>query len=221
MCVLSDFQIIELPLTANGLLNLDNLSTIADHLRGRGLVVLPTETGYLLGVNALDVEAVQKVYEVKMRPPTNPIHAVVSGVSMAEDLVFLDPKARRIMNVFLPGPITVICPKKPVVSDLLVANTGNLGIRMPDSPVTLQVVQASGIPITATSLNLSGKPNQETVEETIQSLNWEGERVVYLVKEDVITKHSKPSTVVTFATDPWNILREGPILKDDILQNIT
>ena len=218
--IMANFRVIELKLTENNLLCFNALDDIAHHLANRGLVVLPTETGYLLGANALDVEAVKKVFEVKGRQSYNPIHAVVSGMDMVDDLVFLDPVSRRVCSEFFPGPLTVICPKKPVVSDFLVANTGNLGVRVPDCPATIQVVQAFGKPITATSLNLSGESSERRVEDTIASLNWQDEALVYLVKEKNLIKHSLPSTLVTFCTEPWSILREGPIGRSELSQVI-
>lgn len=217
---MADLQVIELKLTDNYLLSFDALNMVTHQLLNGRLVILPTETGYLLAANALDVEAVKKVFKVKKRQMSNPIHVVVSGLDMAENLVFLESESRRLCNKFFPGPLTVICPKRPLVPDLLVANTGNLGIRVPDCPVTLQVVQALGKPITATSLNLSGKSTGESVEDTIAGLNWKDENLVYLVKDYGLITYDLPSTLVTFGTKPWSILREGPIEKPKILAAI-
>lgn len=209
-------NIIKLKLTENGLLSFDSVCAITHHLINSGLVILPTETGYLLAANALNVNAVRKVFEVKQRALTNPIHVVISDMNMAEELVFLTPQARKLCYQFFPGPLTIICPKRPIVSDELVANTGNLGIRVPDCPVVLQVVRALGKPITATSLNISGSPSQLTVEKTIEQLNWNNE-IVYLVKNDSIIKYDKPSTIITFGTNPCRILRDGPIENQVVL----
>lgn len=206
----------ELKLTNNYLLNFCDLNRITNHLLNGGLVILPTETGYLLAANALDEDAVKKVFKAKGRQISNPIHVVVSGLDMAETLVYLGSESRILCDKFLPGPLTVICPKRPIVSDFLVANTGNLGIRVPDCPVTLQVVQALGKPITATSLNVSGKASEESVEDTIAALNWKDESLVYLVKDYGLITYNLPSTLVTFGANPWSILREGPIKESEI-----
>lgn len=213
---MANLQVIELKLTDNHLLSFNALNMVTHQLLNGRLVILPTETGYLLAANALDVEAVKKVFKVKERQISNPIHVVVSGLEMAEKLVYLESESRRLCNELFPGPLTVICPKRPIISDLLVANTGNLGIRVPDCPVTLQVVQAFGKPITATSLNLSGKSSKESVEDTITTLNWKDENLVYLVKDHGLITYNSPSTIVTFGTNPWNILRQGPIKESEI-----
>lgn len=213
---MANLQVIELKLTDNNLLSFNALNMVTHQLLNGRLVILPTETGYLLAANALDIEAVKKVFAVKERQISNPIHVVVSGLDMAEKLVYLESESRRLCNKFFPGPLTVICPKRPIVSDLLVANTGNLGIRVPDCPVTLQVVQAFGKPITATSLNLSGMSSKESVEDTIATLNWKDENLIYLVKDHGLVTYNLPSTLVTFGTNPWSILRQGPIEESEI-----
>ena len=203
-------NIVSFELSSNGLLSFDSITAITHQLVNGGLVILPTETGYLLAADALNLTAVRKVFDVKKRPLTNPIHVVVSDLEMAERLVNLNPLARKLCYRFFPGPLTIICPKRPIISDELVANTGNLGIRVPDSPVVLQIVRAFGKPITATSLNVSGQPAGSSIENTIDELYWDNE-IVYFVKNDSLVKYDMSSTVITFGTDPWRILREGPI----------
>lgn len=208
-------NIVKLPLTPNELLNFASLDIIVKHLDQGGLVILPTETGYLLAANALDVEAVKKVFIAKDRPITNPIHVVVSDLEMANELVELPQLAKELFYHFLPGPVTPVCPKKDVVSDFLVANTGYLGLRVPDVPVVLQVVRALGKPITATSLNLSGQDAKNDVEDTMKELHW-GEEKVCFVRLDHVIKYDKPSTLVQFKEDGWEILREGAVSKESV-----
>lgn len=208
-------QIVKIDLTANELLSFASLEQIVNHLDNQGLVILPTETGYLLAANALDEEAVKNVFLAKCRPNTNPIHVVVSDLKMAERFVNMNDEAKKVFQHFLPGPITVVCPKKELVSDYLVANTGYLGIRVPDCPIVLQVVNALDKPITATSLNISGSGPKASLEETIAEMNW-GDQTVYYVKQDHIIKYHSPSTLVKFAEGSWSVLREGPILKEEV-----
>lgn len=198
-------------LTPNRLLRLADLDAVVLHLRRGGLVVLPTETGYLLGAAALDPDAVRRVFAVKVRSPRNPMHAAVTGVEMAEQLAHLGDTERRLLQLFTPGPLTVVCPKREAVPDILVAGTGTLGIRIPDSPVTLQVIAALGGPITATSLNVSGDPPRASVDETIAALEWKAEPALFVVKDELCVLHPRPSTLVSIVDGRRVILREGPI----------
>lgn len=206
----------DLPLTPNRLLRLADLDALVQHLRGGGLAVLPTETGYLLGASALDADAVARVFAVKVRSPRNPIHAAVTGVAMAEPLAHLDDASRLLLRAFTPGPLTVVCPKRDVVPDVLVAGTGTLGIRVPDSPVTLQVLAAFGGPITATSLNVSGDPPRASVEETIAALEWKDEAALFLVQDPLGVPQPRASTLVSIVDGQCRILREGPISEEAI-----
>ncbi len=118
-------------LLASGLLAGTAVHKICDLIVSGHCVVLPTDTGYMMAVNALNVDAISRLYKAKQRPLTNPIHVAVGSIKQADKLVHFSQKAYRLVDKFLPGALTIIAPKKDIVSDLLVANTGNLGIRMP------------------------------------------------------------------------------------------
>ncbi len=207
---------IEPALTPNRLLRLAELDAVVLHLRRGGLVVLPTETGYLLGAAALDPDAVGRAYAVKVRSPRNPMHAAVTGLEMAEQLAHLGASARRLLETFTPGPLTVVCPKREAVPDILVAGTGTLGIRIPDSPVTLQIIAALGGPITATSLNVSGDPPRSTLDGTIAALEWKAEPALFVVRDPLCVLHPRPSTLVSLVDGHRKILREGPVSAEAI-----
>jgi L-threonylcarbamoyladenylate synthase len=213
---MSSVEIIQHSLTPNRLLRLDSLQRIAEELLAGRLVVLPTETGYLLGADALNAEAVDRVFAAKGRPTNNPIHAAVPDVESAARLVYLQPDAERLLRAFCPGPLTVVCPKREHVSDLLVAGTGNLGIRIPDTPATLQVLSYAGRPVTATSLNLSGTaPAPGTaLADVIRQMVWTENVTLHVVVDDAAVSYARPSTLVT--VDPLRILREGPVGEADI-----
>jgi L-threonylcarbamoyladenylate synthase len=204
-------NIVEIEATANHLLRLGDLDRVADHLAGGGVAVLPTETGPMLAVDALQERAVDRLFGLKGRPGTNPVHVVVGSVRMARRLVVTDPASERAMEAFLPGPLTVVCPKRDLIPDRLVAGTGTLGIRIPDSPVPVLLSGLLDVPLTATSLNLSGAPARGTVHEVVASLNWQDDELVHVALDAGLRTATVPSTVVTFATEPWRVLRAGPI----------
>jgi L-threonylcarbamoyladenylate synthase len=206
--------------TQNHLLSIHDANLIVDHLTKGRVAVIPTDTGYMLAADALQDAAVDKIFELKGRPANNPIHVVVASVSMALDLVCTDQAAERVMEYLLPGPLTVICPKKEAISDRLVADTGNLGIRIPDSPIAVMLAGMLGSPLTATSLNISGQSPHGPLEELIQSLYWKDSDLAYVIADPFLATHTEPSTVVSFATHPWSILREGPVTRKMIEQSV-
>ena len=186
------------------------LEEAAQILQQGGAIVCATDTGYLLGVDGLNVEAVKKVYAIKGRDFNKPIHLVVSDIEMARKLVEIDTQAERLFQQFLPGPLTLILKKKPNVPELLVSGLQGLGIRIPENPFLLELVEQAGCPITATSANRSGQATPFSVDEVLQEL---GDAVKYvdLIIDQRSTQHAMPSTILDLTTQPPRILRQGPI----------
>ncbi len=213
-------RVVRFEATAAHLLTLDDAARLAAHLTGGGVAVLPTDTGPMLAVDGLNPVAVERVYELKGRPASNPIHVVVSGVEMARRVVRTTSPAERAMARLLPGPLTVVCPAQPGVPDRLTAGTGTLGVRVPDSPVPVLLAALTGTPLTATSLNLSGQSPYGPVEELLASLHWRDGEEVHLVSDPTLPVGVVPSTVVTFVTEGWRVLREGPISSAQIAELI-
>lgn len=207
--------------TRNHMLNLHDAKLIVDHLRKGRIAVLPTETGYMIAADALCVDAVDRVFNLKSRSDANPIHVVVGSLEMARSLVRTTIASERLLERHLPGPLTVICPKRDIVSDRLVAGTGNLGIRIPDSPLTVLISAWANTPLTATSLNVSGAPAQATLDETIRSLNWREHELVLAVEDRALLTFEGPSTVVSFACgEEFEVLRAGPITEAMIAEAV-
>ncbi|MFX1532697.1 MAG: L-threonylcarbamoyladenylate synthase [Promethearchaeota archaeon] len=208
-------KLTELKLTPGKLLPLKSLQRVVDHLHLGGILILPTDTGYLLGVDALNISAVNHVFSVKERPKTNPIHVAVSSIEMAMRYVNIGSYDLLLYENFLPGPLTIISPKKINIPDILVANKNTLGVRIPDSPVVQQVIRSFGKPITATSANISGRQSL-SIDQELAELNFRKGEQIYLVKDDKMI-YEKASTVVSCALMPPKIIREGPIKEKDIL----
>lgn len=167
-----------------------------------GLVVYPTETVYGLGADALSDAAVHRVYEVKKRPLGKPVSVAVSDMEMLGAIAAPDEAAWSFIEAFLPGPVTVVVPAKSCLPPVLTGGTGDIGIRMPDHPVALELIAAFDAPITATSANLAGRPSPTTREEVT---------VVYDFMIDVGGLPGTPSTVVDLTTR--QILRPGADLE--------
>ncbi len=186
------------------------LQEAAEILRKGGIVVCPTDTGYLLGGDGLREEVIRKIFEIKGRSFNKPIHLVVSDKEMAQRLAVWNEKAEKLFRELLPGPLTLILKKKEIVPDLLVSGTGKIGLRMPGNKLVLQLVAVAGVPITATSANSSGKESPFTVEEVLQQLG-EGLERVDLILDQGETLYRRSSTIVDISEETPKVLREGPI----------
>lgn len=135
----------------------EEVSRAAAIIQNGGLVAIPTETVYGLGANALDEAAVAKVFEVKNRPRFDPLIVHIADVDRLDDIVESVPDAaRRLMERFWPGPLTLVLPKKPVVPDLVTSALDTVAVRIPDHPLTLELLRAAGVPVAAPSANPFG-----------------------------------------------------------------
>ncbi|MGB1620913.1 MAG: L-threonylcarbamoyladenylate synthase, partial [Schleiferiaceae bacterium] len=108
------------------------------------LVALPTETVYGLGANALDIKAVAKVFEAKNRPSFDPLIVHVASIEQAQEVAELNDAAIALFKQFSPGPLTLVLPKKEAVPDLVTSGHPTVAIRIPNHPMTLEVIRKSG-----------------------------------------------------------------------------
>ena len=131
----------------------------AQIIRSGGLVGMPTETVYGLAANALDAEAVKKIYLAKGRPSDNPLILHVCDIEMAALCVELNQRAESLMELFWPGPLSLVLNAKPVVPARTRGGLSTAAIRMPNNRIALELIKASGVPIAAPSANISGRPS--------------------------------------------------------------
>ena len=179
-------------------------------LNNGGVIVCATDTGYLLGVDGLNPEAIRKIYAIKGRSFDKPIHLVVSDITMAKTLAHLHQDAERVFRHFMPGPLTLIVKKKLIVPDLLVSGLESVGLRMPENEFLLRLVKLVGTPITATSANRSGKSTPYTVKHVLAELGDAIEHVDLIIDQGE-TQHARPSTILDLSRTPPKILRQGPV----------
>ena len=131
-----------------------SISDAAQIIRTGGLVAFPTETVYGLGANALDPAAVQKIFEMKGRPETSPLIVHVASVEMAREIVAeWPPLAEELARQWWPGPLTLVLPKKSIIPDIVTAGLQTVGVRMPNHPVALTLIEEAGVPVAAPSAN--------------------------------------------------------------------
>ncbi len=163
-----------------------------------GIIAYPTETVYGVGANIFDESAVRRVFEIKRRPINKPISVAVASFEMLEKVACVSLKNRKIIEKLLPGPVTIILPKKEIISSLLSGGTDLIGIRFPENKRAREIIEKARFPITSTSVNFSGE--KEITEMKDITLN-----VDFVVQGDCYYK--KPSTVLDLVER--RILREG------------
>lgn len=193
------------------LLSLTDVDAVARSLGQGGLAVLPTETGYMLAAVATSEQAVRAAFAVKGRDPAAVMHVACSSLSMARTYGVLDGRATALLGAFTPGPLTVVVPQTGALPAGLVTLDGTVGIRVPDSPATVQVIAAVGAPLTATSLNTAGGPGVSLEEPELRRLDWPAGGDVFVVVDDEAVSYAAPSTLVRVTGPELEILRPGPV----------
>lgn len=188
-------------------------------LRGGKIIVYPTDTTYALGANALDICALSRLFQLKGRSSDKPIHVVVSDLEMAEEFVILNEDAKKLAHKFLPGPLTLILPRKDNVPDMLVGGRKTLGIRIPDNKICRMLVQKAQIPLTTTSANISGEENPYVINDVVKQFGSKIDQVRMLIDQGPLPQKS-PSTLIDMTVSPPLILREGPISSSELLDTL-
>ncbi len=182
-------------------------------LRRGGLVAFPTETVYGLGADALNPEALARIYVAKGRPRTNPLILHVSGLAMARPLVSeVTAAALRLMEAFWPGPLTLVLPKRAVVPDAATAGGPTVALRMPDHPLALELIRAFGGPLAAPSANRSEHVSPTTAAHVRTDL---GDRID-LILDGGPCRAGLESTVVDLGGPVPRLLRPGPLTPDQL-----
>lgn len=205
-------------LTPAGTLRLGALARIADVLRGGGLAVLPTETGYMLAAAATDIDAVTGVFAAKKRSLDHPMHVACASLSMAARYAELTPMGTRLLGALTPGPCTVVAASTGLLPDRLVTMNGTVGIRIPDHPATLAVLAEVGVPLTATSVNESGTAYRAPDRAMLSELAWPDGRTVCVVDAGDTAPHALASTLVLTTGEEPVILRQGPVTLETMRQ---
>ncbi|WP_247005371.1 L-threonylcarbamoyladenylate synthase [Halorientalis litorea] len=184
-----------------------DVTDAAAALAAGDLVVYPTETVYGLGANALDEDAVSRVFAAKGRDREKPVSLAVPDVATATEYTAPTAREREFMDAFLPGPVTVVVEKREMVPDILTAGRDRVGVRVPDHDVALSLLREFA-PVTATSANVSGTGS-------VRELDALGDRIrdAAAVLVDGGATPGGGSTVVDVSAS--EVIREGP-LADEI-----
>ncbi len=194
-------------------IDLEAVRAAAAALRRGALVIFPTETVYGLGANALNPEAVARVYRVKGRPASSPLIVHVASIEGARQVVAEWPeRAAALARRFWPGPLTLVLPKQPAVPDIVTAGLATVGVRMPDHPVALALLREAGVPVAAPSANRFTELSPTRVGHLPDSVTAAAERVLDAGPAPLGIE----STVVSLAADPPQLLRPGMISQADL-----
>ncbi|MGE5308225.1 MAG: L-threonylcarbamoyladenylate synthase [Deltaproteobacteria bacterium] len=178
----------------------------ADIIRDGGLAVIPTETVYGIAANAADKKAVERLKAVKGRPDKKPFSLAIADKEDLDKLARDIPVAAyKLMERFWPGPLTLV---------LRSTDGGTVGIRMPDDRTALKVIGLAGVPVALPSANLSGKPAPVTFAEAIADM----EGIVEIALDAGPARLGRESTVVDATKQPFEVLREGAVRKEDVLK---
>ena len=134
----------------------DELSIAIQYIKKGKIVILPTETVYGIGANALDRNAVDKIFKIKGRPQDNPLIVHISDKDMLKELVTeIKDIEQKLIDAFWPGPLTIIFPKKDIIPNNVTCNLDTVGIRMPSNKIARKFISECGTPIAAPSANKS------------------------------------------------------------------
>jgi L-threonylcarbamoyladenylate synthase len=171
----------------------------AEILRSGGTVAFPTETVYGLGANALSLEAVEKIFVAKQRPHWDPLIVHIAARSQLASMVSaVSAQAKRLMEAFWPGPLTLLLPKTAAIPDAVTAGRPLVGVRMPAHPVALALLRAANLPIAAPSANTFGHISPTTADHVLADLDGRIDAVLDGGPTDV----GLESTVVGMSHDP-------------------
>lgn len=189
------------------------IAEAAEILRRGGTVAFPTETVYGLGANALDPDAVAKIFAAKERPGWDPIIVHIGEPALLDRVAASVPaSARTLMDAFWPGPLTLLLPKHPDVPESVTAGRPLVGVRMPAHPVALALLRAAGLPVAAPSANRFGRTSATTAEHVGQDLDGRIDAIL----DGGPTTHGVESTVADVRDDGCTILRPGVITLEQI-----
>ena len=203
-------------LVGNRVLSADHpeaLRLAAEIIRTGGLVAFPTETVYGLGCDALNPEAAAKIFEAKQRPRFDPLIVHLADRSMLGAVAHsVSPTAHRLMDVFWPGPLTLVLPKQPDVPDLVTAGLPTVAVRMPDHPVAQALIRESKTPIAAPSANPFGYVSPTTAQHVYDGLRDK----VDLILDGGPCSVGVESTIVSLAGAVPQLLRPGSLSLEEI-----
>lgn len=194
-----------------------DVNIAAEMLKNSKIVAVPTETVYGLAANALDKNAVSKIFKAKGRPQDNPLIVHIANKSDMFPLISNFPnKANKLIDKFWPGPLTIILPKSDIIPSEVSAGLDTIAIRIPDNQITRELISLARVPLAAPSANRSGRPSPTRLEHVINDMEGRIDAVI----DGGNCSIGIESTVISFVGDTPVLLRPGAITIGDIVSTI-
>ena len=188
----------------------DKLYESAQIIKNGGLVVFPTETVYGLGADATNENAVRKIFEAKGRPQDNPLIIHIADPKDAVKYAFVSDVYYELAKEFMPGPLTVIMPKRDCIPYSVTGGLETVAVRCPSHPVAHALIKECGVPIAAPSANLSGKPSPTSAKYVLEDMNGRVDMIIDGGECEI----GLESTIVSIDGDALTLLRPGAITYD-------
>lgn len=177
-------------------------------IRNGGLVAFPTETVYGLGASVFDANAVAKIFEAKRRPADNPLIAHVANLEQVRELTTeIGDNARKLIDTFFPGPLTIVLNKADPVPMIATAGLETIGVRMPRHELAREFLNSCGVPVVAPSANISGRPSPTTWQAVLEDLDGR----IDCILQGEATEIGLESTVVDCTGEVPILLRQGAV----------
>lgn len=190
---------------------------VADKIRAGEVLGMPTDTFYGLAADPFNLRAVDRVYEIKTRSRHKPLSLLIESVDQASELAWPVPETFYLLaRRFWPGPLTIIVKADPKLPLKVTANTGNVALRVPAAEIPLAIIRAAGLPITATSANLSGASECTTALQVRDQLG----DVLNVIVDGGHSPRDVASTIVDLTSDDgrWRLLRQGAIPYEELVE---
>ncbi|MBA3613900.1 MAG: threonylcarbamoyl-AMP synthase [Nitrospirales bacterium] len=194
----------------------DHMHLAARMIQSGGLVAFPTETVYGLGADALNPDAVEKIFAAKKRPAFDPLIIHIAELETLMSLVMIDLQHRALLMAlvesFWPGPLTLVLPRRSVIPDVVTAGLPTVAIRMPAHPIALALIREAGTPIAAPSANPFGYVSPTAAHHVVEGL---GDHVD-LILDGGACSLGVESTIISFANGSPRLLRAGSLPVEDL-----
>ena len=188
-----------------------DLDEVVAVLKSGELIVYPTDTLYGIGADPFNESSVKKVFLAKNRPFDMPLSIAVSNEKMMESVAVLNDNARKLIRSFMPGALTIMLTRKPTIPDILTSGQNQVGIRIPDHPLAIRIIDRFG-PITSTSANLHSHKDPVDAKIPMKDLK----DTVAVCIDCGRTAKAVPSTIVDVSDGTVEVIRKGAISQEEI-----